>query len=262
MGTAMARAACKGGEPKDYLVCDVMEEKASALAQELGCDYSGDNCSAVRTAQYITFCVKPQVLPGILEDMAPAFQQLDRAEFETIVVSVVSGVECDTYRTILGIEDLPVMLMLPNTACLIGKGYTLVSEDGGYTPQRYQELCQILRESGEFDSIPHRQFTAGAVLTSTASAFIAMYANSLVDGGVVNGLFRPQARRFALKGIETTVQLLLESEKHLEHLKDDVCSPGGPGIIGVAALERTGFRSSIIDSVVTAYQRFAEYGKV
>ena len=71
-----------------------------------------------------------------------------------------------------------------------------------------------------------------------------------------------QARRYALEGILGTVQLFLQSEKHLENLKDDVCSPAGPAMIGVKTLEDRGFRSSVINAVVDAYKRFDEIGKL
>ena len=71
-----------------------------------------------------------------------------------------------------------------------------------------------------------------------------------------------QARRYALEGILGTVQLFLQSEKHLENLKDDVCSPAGPAMIGVKTLEDRGFRSSVINAVVDSYKRFDEIGKL
>ena len=75
-------------------------------------------------------------------------------------------------------------------------------------------------------------------------------------------LIQKEQRRYALEGILGTVQLFLQSDKHLEGLKDDVCSPAGPAMIGVKTLEDTGFRSSVINAVVDAYQRFAEIGKI
>ena len=42
---------------------------------------------------------------------------------------------------------------------------------------------------------------------------------------------------------------ILESGAHPGAMKDAVCSPGGTTIIGVAALERKGFRSAVIDAI-------------
>ena len=55
---------------------------------------------------------------------------------------------------------------------------------------------------------------------------------------------------------------MLESGKHPGQLKDEVCSPGGSTIAGVAALEENGFRSAAIQAVEAAYHRNQELGKV
>lgn len=55
---------------------------------------------------------------------------------------------------------------------------------------------------------------------------------------------------------------MLESGKHPGQLKDEVCSPGGSTIAGVAALEERGFRSAAIQAVEAAFRRNQELGKV
>ena len=46
-----------------------------------------------------------------------------------------------------------------------------------------------------------------------------------------------------------TGKLQLATGQHPAVMKDAVCSPGGTTIIGVAALERKGFRSAVIDAI-------------
>jgi pyrroline-5-carboxylate reductase len=53
-------------------------------------------------------------------------------------------------------------------------------------------------------------------------------------------------------------KLVLDSGKHPGQLKDEVCSPGGSTIQGVRALEDHGFRGSIMEAVIAAYQKTKE----
>lgn len=264
MGTALATAACKGIDPSEVVITDVVTEKGQKLADELGCNFVETNGEAIKAAHYVVFCVKPQFLKSVLEEVKPVFAACAEEGQEKIIVSIVAGVEVSTYMKELELEgkNVPVIRILPNTACLIGKGFILIEQGDSYTKEQEDEFRYILREAGGFDSLPASQFVAGTVLTSTSPAFIAMFANSLADGGVYNGLLRYQARRYALEGILGTVQLFLQSEKHLENLKDDVCSPAGSAMIGVKTLEDRGFRSSVINAVVDAYKRFDEIGKL
>ncbi len=264
MGTALTTAACRGNDPQDVVVTDIVFEKAQKLADELGCTAVKSNGEAVEAAEYVVFCVKPQFLDGVLAEVKDAFAACAARGEKKVIVSIVAGIEVSHYVEMLDLagKNVSVNRTLPNTACLIGKGFILIEQGDSYTAEEEAEFRTILREAGGFDSLPAGMFVAGTVLTSTSPAFIAMFANSLADAGVYNGLLRPQARRLALEGILCAVQLFLSSDRHLEAYKDDVCSPAGPAMIGVKSLEDSGFRSSVINAVVDAYKRFAEMKNV
>nr|MCR4668917.1 pyrroline-5-carboxylate reductase [Clostridia bacterium] len=55
--------------------------------------------------------------------------------------------------------------------------------------------------------------------------------------------------RLASRMIEGTGALQAETGRHPGDLKDEVCSPGGATIRGVAALEEAGFRNALIKAV-------------
>ena len=61
MGGALARAACRALSPAEVILANRTPEKADALARELGCVAALSNEAAVRSAQYIFLCVKPQL---------------------------------------------------------------------------------------------------------------------------------------------------------------------------------------------------------
>ena len=68
--------------------------------------------------------------------------------------------------------------------------------------------------------------------------YVALVVEALADGGVAAGLPRVIALKLALQTVKGTAQLLQESGQHPGTLKDQVTSPGGTTIAGVAALER------------------------
>lgn len=264
MGTALATALCRQIDPCEVIVTDKDITKARQLADSLGCVTADSNREAAAGAEFVVYCVKPQFLKTVLEETAPCFSEAAEAGEHRVIVSIVAGISASTYVETMGLDtaQISVMRILPNTACLVGKGFILIEEGPTYTSADEEEFRCLFQAAGGIASLPASQFVAGSVLTSTAPAFIAMFANSLADGGVYNGLLRPQARRLALEGIRGTVELLLSADKHLEQLKDEVCSPAGPAMIGVKSLEDSGFRSSVINAVVTAYNRFSDMAKM
>jgi pyrroline-5-carboxylate reductase len=53
----------------------------------------------------------------------------------------------------------------------------------------------------------------------------------------------------AAQAVLGAAKMVLETGKHPAQLKDEVCSPGGTTIRGVAQLERGGFRGTVMDAI-------------
>lgn len=79
--------------------------------------------------------------------------------------------------------------------------------------------------------------------------------DALADGGVKMGLTRDVALRLAVQtmlGSAAMAQHEINSGpngKHVMHLKEQVCSPGGTSINGIYELENHGVRSALIKCV-------------
>ena len=236
------------------------EERAqlAALAAELGCAVAQDNRAAAAQAEYIVLCVKPQMMEGVLSELAPALGE------GQAVVSIAAGLTCGTLRGWLaGAQGRPALLrVMPNTPAAIGKGMLALCAEAGTAEEYLAGVEDLLAPAGRVERIAEGQMDAFSAVAGCGPAFVYPFIEALADGGVKVGLPRGQAVTYAAQMVLGAAAMVLESGKHPGQLKDEVCSPGGSTIAGVAALEERGFRSAAIQAVEAAFRRNQELGKV
>ncbi|MDD3347380.1 pyrroline-5-carboxylate reductase [Oscillibacter sp.] len=253
MGGAMARAACKRLSGEQVLLANRTPEKASALAGELGCA-AVDNAAVAKRATYIFLGVKPQMMPGMLAEIAPI---LAAREDRFILVSMAAGLTMERICELAG-GSYPVIRILPNTPSAIGEGMVLYAVGDGVSAAEEQTFLECMAGAGRFSALAEKLIDAGSAVSGCGPAFVDLFLEALADGGVACGLPRASAMEFAAQMVLGSAKLALESGKHPGALKDAVCSPGGTTIQGVRTLERAGFRGAVMDAVIAACEKNAD----
>lgn len=253
MGSALVRAACRAMGAGEVVISNRTPEKAEKLACETGCRAAADNREAARTARTVFLCVKPKLIRGVAEEIRDLMPG-------KIVVSVAAGVEIGDIQTWVG-EDVPVLRIMPNTPCAIGKGMTALAGGKTAREEHFAEVERILSATGRVERLDEPLFDAFSAVAGCGPAFIYPYIEALADGGVAAGLPRRAALTYAAQMTLGAAAMVLESGEHPGKLKDDVCSPGGSTIEGVAELERHGLRGAAIDAVLAAWKKNGQLGK-
>ena len=254
MGGAVAAAVCKGAEADKVFLCNRTAEKAEKLAAHLGCAVT-DNQTAAKTCRYLFLGVKPQNMKELLEGLRPILQ-----EKKPVLVSMAAGLTAKQIEEMAG-GDIPVMRIMPNTPVAIGCGVIMYCKNGLLTAEDEQALVSALSPAGIVDPLEERLMDAGSALCGCSPAFTDLYIEAMADGGVACGLPRDKALRLAAAAVSGAAQLVLESGTHPGALKDAVCSPGGSTIQGVRTLEHHGFRSAVIEAVISAAEKSSKLGK-
>ena len=256
MGGALARAAAKTLPAEKIAVSSRTLEKAQAMAKELGCTALEDGALALRS-DFVFLGVKPQVLPGVLRDLAPILASR-REPF--CLVSMAAGLTLERIGTILGM-DCPVIRIMPNTPAGVGSGMILYTANSLVTEEMKRAFLQGMAQTGRFDELPEGLMDAGSAVSGCGPAFVCQFVEALADGGVACGLPRAKAQMYAAQMVLGTAQMILESGSHPGELKDAVCSPGGSTIQGVRLLEQRAMRGAVTDAVIAAYDKTQDLGK-
>ena len=157
--------------------------------------------------------------------------------------------------------DVPILRISPNMCVSIGKGMTALSAREGVDETVIQGVEEILGDTGRVVRLDESLKDQFGVIAGCGPAFVYPYIEALADGAVSTGLPRQQAMEYAAQMVMGAAAMVLESGKHPGQLKDEVCSPGGSTIAGVAELERGGLRAAAINAVQAAYKRNTELGK-
>ena len=249
MGSALARAVCKSQGGGAVILANRTRAKAEALAEELSCRVWNNQVLAEQ-CEYIFLGVKPQMMAGMLADIAPT---LAKRRDRFILVSMAAGIPTRRIQEMAG-GNYPVIWVMPNTPANIGAGVLpFCSRDTTDAERAFFQT--LLAPAGLVDPLDEHLMDAASAVAGSAPAFTYLYIEALADGGVASGLPRDKALSYAAQMVIGSGRMVLESGEHPELLKDKVCSPAGSTIQGIRTLERQGFRSAVFEAVVACVDR-------
>jgi len=227
------------------------EERARALSEKLGVPVGTDNLAAVRNADIVFVCVKPQVVQEVMEQVRP------HANKNQIFISVAASVPTSQIEKALG-ADIPVVRAMPNTPCVLGVGMTALCKGKFADASHVDTASALFRVVGRTVVVDEKHMDAVTGLSASGPAYIYIILESLAEAGVKVGLPRDIATLLAAQTTLGAATVVLETGDHPALLKDAVTTPAGCTIDGIMELEEGKLRVTLIKAVVKAAQRAKE----
>lgn len=245
MAKAMARGMIRAGMPcKNITACARSWDKLVINSEEMGIIPCRDVYEASYYSDLVIVAVKPYQVETVLEEHKEVLN-------EKAVISVASGLGFEWYENFLE-ENTQHLTILPNTAVEIGKGVILRERTHSLQGEIAAKADILLNSLGYVEEVDDDLINVGSAITGCGINFAYMFVDSIADGAVKMGMPKPLAYRLAAEMIKGAGEMVLTSGRHIGQLRDEVCSPGGTTIKGVAALEEAGFRSAVIKAVEAA----------
>ena len=254
MGGAVALAASR--TVRDGVLVDRDPARAAGLAAEIGFSVGTEEEAALES-RYLFLGVKPHLVAGVLRELSPL---LARRDTPPVLVSMAAGVSIS--QLLAGLEKpCPIIRIMPNTPVSVGQGVVLYSCSPDVTEEMEAGFLSLLSAAGGLYPIDEYLMDVGAAVSGCGPAYAYLFLDALADGGVACGLSRPDAVRFAAQTLLGAAQMVLETGKHPDQLKNEVCSPGGSTIQGVRTLEQRAVRAAVMDAVIAACEKNAVLGR-
>ena len=254
MALALADGICRAGlvRADQIVVSEPHSDARQRLTDRLPGVRFAETGAAAAAADLVILAVKPQ---HAAEACGPL---IGHVRPTAVVVSIVAGLSTATLAA-LAVTDR-IVLVMPNTPCLVGKGVSAICRTPAVSDDAFQRVSGLLAAVGSVHAVDESLLDAVTGLSGSGPGYIAMVVESLAAGGVAAGLPEPLAVALATETLAGTAALLEQSGEHPAEIRRRVCSPGGTTLAGLAAMEQAGVAHGLAAGVVVARDRARELG--
>lgn len=249
MGYPLLCGAVKAFGTDEVLFRCAHEEKNREIEKKLQMLSAASLPVLTQKCNIVLLSVKPQFFDEVLEEIKDDFRE------DQILISMAPGVSMEYLHNALGGKGKIVRVM-PNTPAMVGQGMTAICYGNGKFSEEETGTIEALFQSvGKTVVLPERLMDASVLASGSSPAFMYIFMEALADGAAKYGIPRNVAYEMIGQTMVGAGTMLLETKEHPGILKDNVCSPGGTTIAGVAALEEYGFRNAVLKACDACYEK-------
>ena len=255
MGASLAKAVWQARNTDTILLSNLSHDKVDTFIASYG-GQASSNEEIFAEADVIFLAVKPAQISALLAE----YQDILEKRESLLLISMAAGIKLEKLASLVPSQHR-LIRMMPNTPVSIGQGVISYALSSNCRAEDSELFCQLLAKAGLLVELGEGLIDAATGLAGCGPAFVYLFIEALADAGVQTGLSRETALQMAAQTVIGAGQLVLETQEHPGVLKDQVCSPGGSTIAGVASLEAHAFRGIVMEAVKKAYKRTKKLGK-
>lgn len=256
MGSALIAGIIKSDvtTPSQVSAFDPHPESLAALVEKLNVVPAADNQELASRARTILLAVKPQYITTVLKEVSPALTP------DHLLISIAAGVTLGTMEGACP-AGTRIIRAMPNTPALIGLGATGIAPGSHATPQDIAHARQLLESAGMACETTEPQLDAVTGLSGSGPAYVYTFIESLAAQAEKEGLPANDALQLAIQTVIGAAQMVKQTGMSPRDLINQVTSPGGTTLAGLAALTDHGFETSIAAGVHAAAERSREIAR-
>ncbi|KAI5816603.1 pyrroline-5-carboxylate reductase dimerization-domain-containing protein [Pyronema omphalodes] len=212
------------------------------------------NLAGVQSADIVLLGCKPYMVSSAL-----ATTGMYEALKGKLLISICAGVKITDIQTLVP-ESCRVVRVMPNTAAKLRESMTVISAAGNVSEDEKNMVGMLFEGVGKTLVLDEKHMDLATSLCGSGPAFYALMLEAMADGGVLMGVPRKEATLMAAQTMMGTAKMVLEGQ-HPAILREQVSTPGGCTVAGLAKLEDHGVRGVIARTIQTAAEVAGGLGK-
>lgn len=249
MGEALIKG-CLTSIPADKLgFLETNHQKADFICQTYNIKRLS-SFSDINKYKTLIIAIKPQGIPLIIKDLAPAINK------DTLIVSIAAGVTINYYKKHFPLNK--IIRVMPNTPCLINKGISVISADDKCSVTEKDIVTKIFSVTGKVMFMEENNINAVTALSGSGPAYFYHFADTYAKQAQELGLTYADALFLITNTMLGSAEMILQSEDSIETLITKVRSPGGTTEAALKKLQTQELAFIIKESIKAANDRAAE----
>jgi pyrroline-5-carboxylate reductase len=253
MGSALLEGALGANivTAPDVWIFDPYPGATEAAAEKFGVTVAANNSEVTRECDMVLLACKPFHVVDILHEIS------DELPKNTVILSIAAGVTLAKMEASCP-EGTRIIRVMPNTPSLIGDGASGMAAGTCASETDLSAARQLLESVGIVEILTETQLDAVTGLSGSGPAYVYTFIESLAAQAVKEGLSEDTALRLATKTVIGAGRMVETTGLAPATLRDQVTSPGGTALAGLAALAAQGFDATIAAGVSAATERSRE----
>ena len=253
MGSALVEGALNTGiiTSDNLFLSDQIPESSKSLASKTQGQIAESNLQIAQTCDLVLLAIKPYQILELLAEISPALPG------NTALISIAAGITL-TKMEAASPNGTRIIRAMPNTPCMIGMGATGITAGQHATPNDMAAAQNLLESVGIVVTTTEPQLDAVTGVSGSGPAYIYTVIKAIAEQGTIEGLNPKDALQLATRTVMGAAHMIEHTQKPPQELIDQVTSPGGTTLAGLAALAEHDFEKTIATGVHAATERSRE----
>lgn len=254
-------------KPAEIIVADIAAERRRKLARQYKVTVTDSNLEVMREAATILLAIKPQQIDSVLREISqsePRTAAAKRAAPKSaakLFISIVAGVPIAKIASAIG-QKARIVRVMPNAPAMVGLGMAALARSKGASRADESLALKIFNAVGDAIIVKSEGLLDAVTgLSGSGPAYVYLFAKSLADAAINEGIPDELAIRMALQTIRGAEQVMRTSKQSVAELIRIVASPGGTTEAALRRFAEAGFSDIVASALHAATARSRELGR-